>query len=1045
MLDPPNGRRWPDVNAFVEAYESAQARDGCADLAEFAPPAEHPNRLAILCELVRVDLEHQWDNGQGRRLEHYRDQLPELFADSGLVLAMATEEYRLRLDSGEHPTPSDYRRRFGLDECDWPAEDTGRGSPLPGRIEPEHADFIRDLSRTDPHAAGRMTEALADLPAVGTEFFGFRLCAELGRGAFGRVYLARQGDMANRLVALKVSADVAGETHMLAQLQHTNIVPVYSVHRSGLLQAVCMPFLGATTLSDTLQDLRSQATMPDSGAALLRSVRSRKSLASGPSEPVSDGSTETDIPEITVAPHAERLRGLGYVTAVLWLFARVADGLAHAHERGILHRDLKPANILFADDGEPLLLDFNLAADTKLHIRASAAMVGGTLPYMAPEHLEAFRDGKAAVDARSDVYSLGVILHELLTGRHPFPVRRGAMDDVLQAMISDRSGAPSLARRAAPSVSPAVWSIVARCLTADPAARYESARALQEDLQRQLEDRPLKHAREPSPRERIRKWCRRHPRLSSSTALGVLAVVLIAAVVAGYAQRQRRFGPVEAAHALRQLADGQEVAGILLLDPSADPARRAEGIAACRKAIERYAVLDSPGWLQSSLVVNLPAEAQSELRDRVGDVLMLWAGALGRQAAGLETAERSALLRDALRRNALAESCYAKGEVPRSCWVQRAKLARLANDPAAAARADARATRTPVRSPKEYARLSLDDSPGATPRDILPALAEASRRDPQDFALWMYLGQCHALQGHLAEAEDCFTVAVVLRPGSPWPYFHRGRVAIERKEYVPAILDFDRVLSLRPDLSAAHVNRALAKMGQSDHARAVDDLTAALDLGAPETRIYFLRSEARKRSGDAAGAERDRAEGLRRSPADPESWVSRGLARVADDPTGAVADFDQALRLDPGARSALQNKASTLSERLGRTQDAVVELDRAVSLYPDFVPARVGRGVLLARLGRREEAIRDAEDSRKRDASGDTTYRAACVYALTSNGHPADRAMAVRLLSIALGQDAAWIEIARSDPDLAAIRDDPGFRNLLRGLSDESGAAISNE
>src|SRR5262249_39636914 len=107
-------------------------------------------------------------------------------------------------------------------------------------------------------------------------------------------------------------------------------------------------------------------------------------------------------PEEPSHPQLERLRGLGYVPAVLWVAARGADGLAHAHGRGIPHRDLKPANILFADDSEPVLLDFNLAADTRAGVGAAVALVGGTLPYMAPEHLRAFQDSRAAVDARSD-------------------------------------------------------------------------------------------------------------------------------------------------------------------------------------------------------------------------------------------------------------------------------------------------------------------------------------------------------------------------------------------------------------------------------------------------------------------------------------------------------------------------------------------------------------------------------------------------------------------------------------------------------------------
>src|SRR5262249_55544637 len=157
----------------------------------------------------------------------------------------------------------------------------------------------------------------------------------------------------------KVSADVSGESHVLAQLQHTNVVPVYSVHRSGPLQAVCMPYLGATTLADTLAHLKREAKMPASGAGLVSTLLVRKSGGAGLGRSKSDATADghplvhdssvqnstTESEPLAINPanqQVERLRGLGYVPAVLWLIARVADGLAHAHERGILHRDLKP-------------------------------------------------------------------------------------------------------------------------------------------------------------------------------------------------------------------------------------------------------------------------------------------------------------------------------------------------------------------------------------------------------------------------------------------------------------------------------------------------------------------------------------------------------------------------------------------------------------------------------------------------------------------------------------------------------------------------------
>jgi tetratricopeptide (TPR) repeat protein len=332
--------------------------------------------------------------------------------------------------------------------------------------------------------------------------------------------------------------------------------------------------------------------------------------------------------------------------------------------------------------------------------------------------------------------------------------------------------------------------------------------------------------------------------------------------------------------------------------------------------------------------------------------------------------------------------------------------------------------------------LTLDGHQHGSPADALPTLAEASRRDPKDFALWMNLGQCHALQGRLGEAEDCFTVAIVLRPQSPWPYFHRGRVELDQKLFEQARLDFDQALRLREGLVPAIINRALARIGQGDDAGAIADLSEALDRGAAETRIYFIRAEARARSGDRAGAAHDRAEGLRRRPSDPESWVVRGLASLPGDPKGALADFDEALRLDPRSHPALQNKAVVLSEHLGRPAEAIAALDLVVALHPDYVPARVGRGVLLARLGRRQEAHRDAEEAHGRDTSGDTSYRVACIYALTARAEPSDRPKALRMLALALGQGGHWAELARTDPDLDMLRDLDGFRDLLRAFSD---------
>jgi serine/threonine protein kinase len=173
-----------------------------------------------------------------------------------------------------------------------------------------------------------------------------------------------------------------------------------------------------------------------------------------------------------------------YADAALWIVARLADGLSHAHEQGILHRDLKPANVLLADDGRPMLLDFSLAVDA-----AGDAPPGGTLPYMAPEQLEAFLSGARSLDPRSDLYGLGVILFQVLTGRLPYPAREPSPEGIAAA-VGDRRLAPANVRLLNLSVPESTAEVVRRLLDRDPAHRFESAAALRADLDARLPHLP---------------------------------------------------------------------------------------------------------------------------------------------------------------------------------------------------------------------------------------------------------------------------------------------------------------------------------------------------------------------------------------------------------------------------------------------------------------------------------------------------------------------------------------------------------------------------
>ncbi len=1032
-------RDWNSVDACVEAFEEAQSHDGRADPADFLPPPDHRYYLDALGEMLRVDLEYHWRRGEAMSLEAYRDRFPELFGDPARLAGVAFEEYRLRRQAGQDPMPDEYRTRFGVEVDGWPVQPTGRdeddeppeaAGPPPGgtngcrAASPRASALIEALHDSEPEASRRLAHALAALPAPGSRFLGFRLEAELGSGAFGRVYLARQGDLAGRPVALKISADVAGESHALARLQHTNVMPIYSVHRDGVFQAVCMPYFGATTLADVAGAVGRRASLPDSGADLISAIEERRSSVAGgvaradgdPGKAAPAGGAE--------AARLDRLRGLSYVQAILALAVRMADGLGHAHERGIVHRDLKPANILLADDGEPMLLDFNLATDTRLVVRASAALVGGTLPYMAPEQLAAFAGKAAVVDARADVYALGLILFELLTGHHPFEIRRGPLAEVLPAMIEDRRVLPPDARAHNRAVSPALAAILCHCLEPDPARRYEDGRALHEDLRRQLADLPLKYVREPSLAERLAKWGRRHPRLTSSTSIAVLAFVLIAVLLATLAVRQRRIEGLAASEALHALAEDRVNAEVLLGARDAPPAQVAEGEALVDRILARHGDPTSPGWDSRPEFALLGDGDRKQFREDLGEVLYLAARAAlwrGRLEEARSLCDRSAW-------------AYGPGPPTRALGYLYADIARRSGNEEQARQLEERARLAPAETHRHRLMLAADRLDRGQFDEALAFLLDASRRAPQDVGTWVLLGIGYADLGQLDQARDSFGTAISLRPDLTWLNFKRGVVALARRDYREALADFDRVLAEHPDDPSTLVDRALTRLGLDDPRGAVADLDAALRRPGTPARALFIRAQARAKLGDAEGARRDREAGLAREPDDEASWVARGLARLPTDPKGALSDLDAALRLNPTSYDALQSKAAVLSENLGRAEEAVRVLDRAIDLHPSRVRARDGRGVLLARLGRRDGAIRDAEAALVLDSGPETLYRVADIYALTSRQRPADRGRALRLLAAAIARDPVWLPVVAGDSDLDPIRSQSEFRALIDAL-----------
>ena len=696
------------------------------------------------------------------------------------------------------------------------------GGPAVGfKWDAEHRDGDGPVGDRWSESSDADLQALpaCELPDEARHFDGFRLLGELGRGAFAAVFVAQQDDLADRLVVLKVSPHNTGEEISLAQLQHTNIVPVYSVHRAGPLHAICMPYFGVTTFADVVRALQAHGSPPDSAQWLIKLVRGRRWAGS----PVSE----------TALLDLERR---SYVNAVLVLAAQLAEGLGYAHDRGIVHRDLKPANVLLSDEGRPMILDFNLSDDAR---RATSRFDGGTVAYMAPECLESFRDGSFQADARSDLYALGLVLYELLCGASPFPFADGEGHQDLDGLIRERRGPLPNPRTRNGAISPAVASILGRCLDPDPVRRYRSADELREDLERHLSARPLRFAPEPSLRERASKWVRRHPRLTSSYAVGIVAAALLLGLGLLYARRGYQLTLVAADHNFRQFRDEVETGQFLCYGPFLHPEQRAEGLAKIRGAADRFHVLERPDWSSTSEFRMLSLEEQTEVRQGLVQSLLFLAAEEGELADRAPDAEKAAHLVEALRRNDLARQCAVSQEDQSLIRFQRARLRRQAGESSSEVDVE------PPAIAKTHYELYLAAHGRMTLGEYRTAaemLRQAIRPNSQDPFLYFVLGHCELLLGRPEQAMYRLDTSIALRPGFYWSFYLRARAKAEQKDHDAALADFDETIRLRPDFLPAYADRALSRAALGKYAGAIVNLTHAIDGGQP-TRLYFIRAD----------------------------------------------------------------------------------------------------------------------------------------------------------------------------------------------------------
>jgi eukaryotic-like serine/threonine-protein kinase len=505
-------------------------------------------------------------------------------SDARNPVELLAEEFLDRKRRGEQPTLREYLERH-----------------------PDLADEIRDLfpallmMEDLGESSGETTGSLAanNGAAVGIRLQrlgDYRILREIGRGGMGVVYEAEQESLGRR-VALKVLSTGSlldpkqvrrfeREAKAAARLHHTNIVPVFGVGQQDGHHYFVMQLIAGLGLDVVLDDLRrlrraklgaGPTVEPDPVAsrnAGLTAADVARSLFVGDfpaSRQLADESAtlphDDTIPAASEVPYNELpadsspsssavLPGSSELSAstdpdrqfyrsVARIGIQVAEALEYANRQGILHRDVKPSNLLLDNHGNVWVADFGLAKAVDADDLTHTGDILGTIRYMAPERFS------GRCDARSDVYSLGLTLYELVALK---PAYEASDRHALIDRVSREE--PERLKKLAPGVPRDLETIIAKAAARDSSGRYATAAAFAEDLRRFVEDRPIR-ARRVSPAERLARWCRRNKALAASISVAAIALLAVAAVSLLYARRLARHATLQAAanRQITRLAD----------------------------------------------------------------------------------------------------------------------------------------------------------------------------------------------------------------------------------------------------------------------------------------------------------------------------------------------------------------------------------------------------------------------------------------------------------------------------------------------------------
>jgi Flp pilus assembly protein TadD/serine/threonine protein kinase len=890
-----------------------------------------------------------------------------------------------------------------------------------------------------PAAAGLPGAAGSALP--GTPLGDYRVVREVGRGGMGVVYEAVQLSL-DRRVALKVLPFAAAldprqlqrfknEAHAAAQLHHTNIVPVFGVGCERGVHYYAMQFIEGQTLAALIAELRQSAgrdpapeggqNAPPSGPVsrmLCTDAAAAQAGGAGPQRtgPYLPEAAPTRVGDTTLgrAKSGSSVRSLkspGFFRAVAQLGIQAAEALEHAHQLGVVHRDIKPGNLLVQGEagastpGVRLwVTDFGLAhCQSQARLTMTGDLVG-TLRYMSPEQALAKR---VPVDHRTDVYSLGATLYELLTLEPVFPGRD--RQELLRQIAFDEPRPPRRLNRAIPSE---VETVVLKALEKNPADRYATAQELADDLERFLKDEPIR-ARRPTLVQRARKWARRHKAVVWAAAMIVLLVAMMAGGSGLWFMQKRAQTAGAVNEALNKATDlrtegkwpealavAQRAEALLQLGGGSPVLRhRVEQLVNDIKTVAdleeiQIQLRDSLLTGSTSTFSTFLAAGSKEIQIRL-DHSLLTGGDFDPAKADADFARKfaqygidlTALEPGEAARRIQASAIQQQLLAAVACWVGLKESHRIAGsdglrevfrqaDPAAwrdqlgqaLASKDQGAVQRVVRSREVMALpagriirvAEILAWAGKLPLAV-EVLRQAQRRHSGDFwvnhTLALYLYQLKPSQGE--EAIRFFTAAVALRPNSPGAHCSLGNALRSQGKHVEAEAEYREALRLRPDYFAAHNNLGIALSVQEKLAEAEAEYREALRLRPDSPTTHYNLGHDLRKQEKLAEAEAEYREALRLRPDYPEAHLGLGNALLDQGKLAeAEAEYREELRLRPHSPEAHCNLGNALRSQ-GKHVEAEAECREALRLRPDFPEAHGNLGVALFHEKKYSEADKE--------------------------------------------------------------------------------------